>query len=148
MIILITEVFLYKNLFSCRYSNFQHCGKVLGLELVPEAVKDAKANAELNEIENSEFYTGKAEDILPSVLARATGDDVIAIVDPPRAGLREYPTETLHSRSVNQGLKHCYCRELLFQQRALLFEEDNCQHSDITSISSDKTRSVHYDRVK
>ncbi|XP_026499811.2 tRNA (uracil-5-)-methyltransferase homolog A [Vanessa tameamea] len=72
----------------------QHCNKVLGLELVAEAVKDAKANAELNNIENCEFFTGKAEDILPSVLARAPGDDIIAIVDPPRAGL--------HMRAITQ----------------------------------------------
>ncbi|CAH0398240.1 unnamed protein product [Chilo suppressalis] len=72
----------------------KHCKKVLGLELVPEAVKDAKANAEFNGIENCEFFTGKAEDILPSVLARAGGDDLIAIVDPPRAGL--------HMRAVTQ----------------------------------------------
>ncbi|XP_075978100.1 tRNA (uracil-5-)-methyltransferase homolog A [Anticarsia gemmatalis] len=72
----------------------QHCGKVLGLEMIAEAVKDAKANAELNKIENCEFFTGKAEDILPSVLARATADDLIAIVDPPRAGL--------HMRAVTQ----------------------------------------------
>ncbi|XP_047029740.1 uncharacterized protein LOC124637375 [Helicoverpa zea] len=72
----------------------EHCSKVLGLEMIAEAVKDAKANAELNGIENCEFFTGKAEDILPSVLARATGDDVIAIVDPPRAGL--------HMRAVTQ----------------------------------------------
>ncbi|XP_049873164.1 tRNA (uracil-5-)-methyltransferase homolog A [Pectinophora gossypiella] len=72
----------------------KHCGKVLGLELIAEAVKDAKANAELNNIENCEFFTGKAEDILPSVLARATGEDIIAIVDPPRAGL--------HTRAVTQ----------------------------------------------
>ncbi|XP_034832197.1 tRNA (uracil-5-)-methyltransferase homolog A [Maniola hyperantus] len=72
----------------------KHCDKVLGLELVAEAVKDAKANAELNNIDNCEFFTGKAEDVLPSVLARVTGDDVIAIVDPPRAGL--------HMRAITQ----------------------------------------------
>lgn len=74
----------------------QHCGKVLGLEMVAEAVKDAKANAELNDIFNCEFFTGKAEDILPSVLARATAlsDDITAIVDPPRAGL--------HMRAITQ----------------------------------------------
>ncbi|KAJ2949238.1 hypothetical protein O0L34_g6188 [Tuta absoluta] len=72
----------------------EHCSKVLGLELVPEAVLDAKSNAELNNIDNCDFFTGKAEDILPSVLARATTDDVIAIVDPPRAGL--------HMRAVTQ----------------------------------------------
>lgn len=72
----------------------KHCNRVLGLELIPEAVRDAKSNAELNNIENCEFFTGKAEDILPSVLARAMGDDIIAIVDPPRAGL--------HMRAVTQ----------------------------------------------
>ncbi|CAH0585569.1 unnamed protein product [Chrysodeixis includens] len=72
----------------------KHCSKVLGLEMVAEAVKDARANAELNNIDNCEFFAGKAEDVLPSVLARATGDDVIAIVDPPRAGL--------HMRAVTQ----------------------------------------------
>lgn len=50
---------------------------------------DAKENAKLNHIENSEFFVGKAEDILSSVLYRAKTDDVIAIVDPPRAGLRK-----------------------------------------------------------
>ncbi|XP_063825727.1 tRNA (uracil-5-)-methyltransferase homolog A [Ostrinia nubilalis] len=73
----------------------KHCSKVLGLELIAEAVKDAKANAELNAIENCEFFTGKAEDILPSVLARAgPAQDLVAIVDPPRAGL--------HMRAVTQ----------------------------------------------
>ncbi|XP_026327285.1 tRNA (uracil-5-)-methyltransferase homolog A [Hyposmocoma kahamanoa] len=72
----------------------KHCGKVLGLELVAEAVKDAKANAELNNIENCQFFTGKAEDILPTVLARANEENVVAIVDPPRAGL--------HTRAVTQ----------------------------------------------
>ncbi|XP_068633219.1 tRNA (uracil-5-)-methyltransferase homolog A [Battus philenor] len=72
----------------------KHCGRVLGLELVAEAVKDAKANAELNGIDNCEFFTGKAEEILPSVLARAGGDQLVAVVDPPRAGL--------HMRAITQ----------------------------------------------
>lgn len=57
--------------------------------MITEAVKDARANAELNGIQNCDFFAGKAEDILTSVLARADGDDIIAIVDPPRAGLRK-----------------------------------------------------------
>lgn len=50
---------------------------------------DAKENAKQNNIENSDFFAGKAEDILSAVFHRATTDDVIAIVDPPRAGLRK-----------------------------------------------------------
>ncbi|XP_015837917.1 tRNA (uracil-5-)-methyltransferase homolog A isoform X2 [Tribolium castaneum] len=66
----------------------KNCKKVLGIEIVPQAIIDAKANAKLNEIENSEFFEGKAEEILGSVCYRAMGD-VVAVVDPPRAGLQQ-----------------------------------------------------------
>ncbi|XP_063916014.1 tRNA (uracil-5-)-methyltransferase homolog A [Zophobas morio] len=64
------------------------CQKVLGIEVVPQAVLDAKENAKLNEIDNSEFFEGKAEEILGSVCYRALSD-VVAVVDPPRAGLHQ-----------------------------------------------------------
>lgn len=54
-----------------------------------EAIADAKENAKLNGIENAEFFVGKAEEILSSVASRADPEDVIVIVDPPRAGLRK-----------------------------------------------------------
>lgn len=68
----------------------QKCGQVLGLELVEQAVMDAKVNAVENGIDNADFFSGKAEEILTSVMHRATKKDVIAIVDPPRAGLRKF----------------------------------------------------------
>ncbi|XP_060803506.1 tRNA (uracil-5-)-methyltransferase homolog A [Amyelois transitella] len=71
----------------------KYCNKVFGLDSVAEAIKDAKANAELNGIKNCEFFAGKAEQILSTVLER-TSKDVVAIVDPPRAGL--------HMRAVTQ----------------------------------------------
>ncbi|RZC38967.1 tRNA (uracil-5-)-methyltransferase -like A, partial [Asbolus verrucosus] len=64
------------------------CSKVLGIEIVPQAIVDAKENAKLNEIENSEFFVGKAEEILGSVCYRAI-NDVLAVADPPRAGLQQ-----------------------------------------------------------
>ncbi|XP_077298668.1 tRNA (uracil-5-)-methyltransferase homolog A [Arctopsyche grandis] len=72
----------------------KHCDQVLGLEMVSEAVDDARSNATFNECKNAEFFCGKAEDILSSVVARAKNEDVIAIVDPPRSGL--------HMRAVVQ----------------------------------------------
>ncbi|XP_013165172.1 PREDICTED: tRNA (uracil-5-)-methyltransferase homolog A [Papilio xuthus] len=72
----------------------KHCGRVLGVELVSEAVRDARANAELNCLDNCEFFAGRAEDALPSVMARAGGDQLVAVVDPPRAGL--------HMRAITQ----------------------------------------------
>lgn len=67
----------------------KHSGQVLGLEMIPDAVTDAKANAKVNGIENVEFFEGKAEDILGAVIKKAKNEDVIAVVDPPRAGLRK-----------------------------------------------------------
>lgn len=66
------------------------CNQVLGLELIEKAVEDAKRNVDVNGVENCEFFAGRAEEILSSVMHRATNDDVIAVVDPPRAGLRKY----------------------------------------------------------
>ncbi|XP_069702776.1 tRNA (uracil-5-)-methyltransferase homolog A-like [Periplaneta americana] len=65
------------------------CGQVLGLELLAQAVDDAKANAANNGITNCDFFVGKAEDILSSVMNRAVKDDILAVVDPPRAGLHQ-----------------------------------------------------------
>ncbi|NWX45822.1 TRM2A methyltransferase, partial [Steatornis caripensis] len=61
--------------------------KVIGIELCQEAVQDAKANAQINELNNIEFHCGKAEDIVPSLINVLAPQNLITIVDPPRAGL-------------------------------------------------------------
>uniref|UniRef100_A0A8B9VB72 tRNA (uracil(54)-C(5))-methyltransferase n=1 Tax=Anas zonorhyncha TaxID=75864 RepID=A0A8B9VB72_9AVES len=61
--------------------------KVIGIELCQEAVQDAKANAQINELNNIEFHCGKAEDIVPSLINILAPQNLITIVDPPRAGL-------------------------------------------------------------
>ncbi|CAG4971306.1 unnamed protein product [Colias eurytheme] len=87
----------------------KHCAEVLGLELIEKAVEDAKANAKLNNIENCNFYSGKAEYTLPAVLARAAGDDIIAIVDPPRAGLHMTAITTLRNNKRVKRLIYMSC---------------------------------------
>ena len=61
-------------------------GRVRGVEIIPAAIENAIENAALNEIDNAEFFVGKAEDVLPERYA-LTGEraDVI-VVDPPRKG--------------------------------------------------------------
>ncbi|NXL46153.1 TRM2A methyltransferase, partial [Podilymbus podiceps] len=61
--------------------------KVIGIELCQEAVQDAKVNAQINELNNVEFHCGKAEDIVPSLISILAPQNLITIVDPPRAGL-------------------------------------------------------------
>ncbi len=60
---------------------------VTGVEIVPQAIEDAKKNAKLNNINNALFYCGEAETILPELVKNNKFD--CAIVDPPRKGLDE-----------------------------------------------------------
>lgn len=59
--------------------------KVIGIEIVDQSIKDAKINAEENNIYNTEFFTGKAEIVLPKLYNKGYRADVV-IVDPPRKG--------------------------------------------------------------
>lgn len=63
----------------------RQAGHVTGVEVVPDAVKDAVRNARLNGITNTNFYTGKTEDVLPKLIAQGRPADVI-VLDPPRKG--------------------------------------------------------------
>jgi 23S rRNA (uracil1939-C5)-methyltransferase len=61
--------------------------KVIGIEYVPEAIKDAQINAEMNEISNAEFLTGDMKDVLGSSLFEQYGQPDLIVLDPPRAGV-------------------------------------------------------------
>jgi 23S rRNA (uracil1939-C5)-methyltransferase len=63
----------------------QRAKRVYGVEIVPEAIEDARRNAELNGITNAEFEAGKAEEVIPAWRERGIRPDVI-VVDPPRSG--------------------------------------------------------------
>ena len=62
--------------------------KVYGVEIVPEAIEDARRNAELNNITNVEFAVGEAETVIPSWYENGVQADVL-VVDPPRKGCDE-----------------------------------------------------------
>ena len=62
-----------------------HCKKVMGVEIVPQAIEDAKENAKINNIDNVEFFTGKAEEIITLKYNEGIKSDII-VVDPPRKG--------------------------------------------------------------
>ena len=64
----------------------RHVKAVRGMEVVPSAVQDAKANAKLNDIHNADYVLGKAEEIMPRWAQSGLKPDVI-FVDPPRKGL-------------------------------------------------------------
>ena len=69
--------------------------QVIGIEYVPEAIEDAKVNAELNELTNTLFFAGDMKDILnPDFIGKFGKPDVI-ITDPPRAGMHEDVIDTI-----------------------------------------------------
>jgi 23S rRNA (uracil1939-C5)-methyltransferase len=68
--------------------------QVYGVELLPEAIDDARRNAELNGIRNVEFAAGRAEDLLPQWQQQGISADVI-VVDPPRKGCDASLLETI-----------------------------------------------------
>ncbi|MDE6024762.1 MAG: 23S rRNA (uracil(1939)-C(5))-methyltransferase RlmD [Lachnospiraceae bacterium] len=76
-----------------------YAGKVFGVEVVPQAIEDAKENARVNGIENARFFCGKAEEVVPEFYREADSDegkhpDVI-VVDPPRKGCEKVLLDTI-----------------------------------------------------
>ena len=88
-------------------------GKVYGVEIVPQAIEDAKNNAKINNIDNAEFFVGKAEEVVPAFYKKQTGvqsdndstdskeydmtrPDVV-VVDPPRKGCDKKLLDTIVS---------------------------------------------------
>ncbi|MFP4025228.1 MAG: 23S rRNA (uracil(1939)-C(5))-methyltransferase RlmD [Thiohalospira sp.] len=69
--------------------------KVIGIEYVPEAIEDAKINAELNQIKNTAFYAGDMKDILTPEFIVKNGNPDVIITDPPRAGMHKDVVETI-----------------------------------------------------
>ena len=62
---------------------------VRGVEIIPAAIGNAKENARLNGFENTEFFVGKAEEVLPAQYARTGERADVIVVDPPRKGCDE-----------------------------------------------------------
>jgi 23S rRNA (uracil1939-C5)-methyltransferase len=60
---------------------------VIGIEVIENAIEDAKANAMLNNIHNVSFYVGDMKDILKQDCIRDHGKPKLIVVDPPRAGM-------------------------------------------------------------
>ena len=73
----------------------QRAKQVYGVEIVPQAIEDARENAVLNHIENAKFYVGKAEEVLPELYDQEGIYADVIVVDPPRKGCDEKCLETI-----------------------------------------------------
>lgn len=71
------------------------CKKVYGIEIVEQAIEDAKENAKINNVDNIEFYSGDVEKVLANLLEKKQIYPNVVIVDPPRKGLEKNTIETI-----------------------------------------------------
>lgn len=82
---------LYCGIGTISLSMARHAGRVYGVEVVPSAIENAKINAGLNNLNNTEFFLGQAEVVLPDFYKKNAGDNAmlhpdVIMVDPPRKG--------------------------------------------------------------
>ena len=73
----------------------QKAKKVYGVEIIPQAIDDARNNARINHIENAEFFVGKAEEVLPEQYEKNKVYADVIVVDPPRKGCDETLLDTI-----------------------------------------------------
>ncbi len=100
---------LYCGIGTITLSMAKSAGKVYGVEIIPDAVEDAKRNAVRNKVDNAEFFCGKAEEVLPDFYEKLSkGKDIldgklpgsalhpdVIVVDPPRKGCDDKCLETM-----------------------------------------------------
>ena len=96
-------------------------GKVIGVEVVPQAVDDAKENAKRNGIENAEFFCGDAGQAALALEAKGIHADVV-VVDPPRKGLNADTIEAL-SRFAPRRIVYVSCDPATLARDVALLKE-------------------------
>ena len=76
-----------------------HAKKVYGVEIIPQAIEDARQNAINNGFDNAEFFVGKAEEVLPAFYENPSDETMtkpdVIVVDPPRKGCDEVCLNTM-----------------------------------------------------
>lgn len=78
------------------------CSKVIGIEYIDDAVKDAVINSEMNKIMNTRFYAGDMRKVLTEQFMEENGYPDVIITDPPRAGMNEDVVKTILSASAEK----------------------------------------------
>lgn len=104
-------------------------GKVIGVEVVPQAVEDAKDNAKRNGIENAEFFCGDAGQAALELERKGIQADVV-IVDPPRKGLNEDTIEALH-RFAPRRIVYVSCDPATLARDVALLKERGYQLQNV-----------------
>ena len=112
---------LYSGIGTISLSVAKKVKKVYGIEIVKEAVIDARANARMNNIANTSFMDGKVEELLPKLCSKEKAD--VILVDPPRSGLDGKTIKTI-IKVKPKKLVYISCNPDTLVDNLLLLEKD------------------------
>lgn len=96
--------------------------KVYGIEVISEAIEDAKENAKINGVENAEFFAGEVEKILPELIEKRKISAHVVFIDPPRKGCDNITMETL-LKIMPQKIMYVSCNPATLARDIHLLEE-------------------------
>lgn len=105
---------------------------VIGVEIVPEAIEDAKKNAKRNGINTAEFYCSAAEDIVPQLLKDDVSPDIV-ILDPPRKGSDEKTLSAIVSAKPKR-IVYVSCNPATLARDAQFLTENGYSAEKVTAV--------------
>ena len=97
--------------------------KVYGIEIVEQAIEDAKYNAKINNIDNIEFFAGDVEKVLPKIIEKDNIKPNTVFVDPPRKGLDKNTIKVLQELEPNKII-YISCNPATLARDLALLEEN------------------------
>ncbi len=119
---------------------------VYGVEIVPQAVRDARENARLNGLQNVTFYEGAAEELLPRWLSEHPEEHIdVIVVDPPRKGLDLHCLETI-CRIAPSRVVYVSCDPATLARDLALFRERG-YHAELAQPVDQFCQTVHVETV-
>ena len=126
--------------------------QVYGVEIIPQAIDDAKNNAKINNITNAEFYVGKAEEVLPEYYkeyekthnGEKAHADVI-VVDPPRKGCEESLLQTIVDMQPEKVV-YVSCDSATLARDVKFLRANGYELKDVTPVDQ-FPQSVHVETV-
>lgn len=105
---------------------------VIGIEIVPEAIRDAEKNAAANNITNAEFYCSAAEDIVPELIKKGTSPNII-ILDPPRKG-SDAATLSAIVQAVPKRVVYVSCNPATLARDVKFLTENGYTPAKVTAV--------------
>lgn len=109
------------------------CKKIVGVEIVPEAIENAIRNANLNGIKNAEYYCGKSESVISDLIRRGELPDVV-VLDPPRKGCDRKLLESLCNIRHNFRIVYISCKPSTLARDAAFLAERGFEIKNLTPV--------------